>query len=94
MIAFLSTILLMHLVHIVLLVVPQFISLQQYDIQIYILLEYFILLLAILMAMMNINIKHRIRRINQDFQAEDYETTEKMPACKVLSAISKSFKKP
>uniref|UniRef100_A0AC34GPB7 GPS domain-containing protein n=1 Tax=Panagrolaimus sp. ES5 TaxID=591445 RepID=A0AC34GPB7_9BILA len=87
MIAFLSTILLMHLVHIVLLVVPQFISLQQYDIQIYILLEYFILLLAILMAMMNINIKHRIRRINQDFQAEDYETTEKMPACKVLSAI-------
>jgi len=86
LVLFLATVFLMHLVHMALLVVPRFISLQKYDIEIYLALEYFLLSFGILMAIINSNLDMRISQVETDFN-QSFQWKEGMPICKVLTAI-------
>ncbi|KAE9554787.1 hypothetical protein FO519_001984 [Halicephalobus sp. NKZ332] len=86
LVLFLITVFLMHVVHLILLVVPRFISLQKYDIEIYLVLEYLLLSFGILMAIINSNIDLRISQVETDFN-QGMQWKEGMPVCKVLTSI-------
>uniref|UniRef100_A0A7E4VUC0 Fibronectin type-III domain-containing protein n=1 Tax=Panagrellus redivivus TaxID=6233 RepID=A0A7E4VUC0_PANRE len=67
LVMFLSTLLLMHFVHLVIVVVPKYIPLHSYDLHIYALLEYCILSMILLLAILNVNIELKVKQLVTDF---------------------------
>uniref|UniRef100_A0AC34QT38 GPS domain-containing protein n=1 Tax=Panagrolaimus sp. JU765 TaxID=591449 RepID=A0AC34QT38_9BILA len=86
LVLFLSTVMLMHMIHLILLAIPRYISLQNYDLEIYIILEYFLLSFGILMAIINSNLDLRIAQLETEFH-EPIEWKEGFSVSKVLTSI-------